>query len=67
MRHNKIIKYVVVVLSQLNYITALLYMFRLLSITIVRSTSNVSTEYDSGHTSVQLPSTSVAEFEQGRV
>ena len=67
MRHTKIIRHVAAVRTQLNYIAALLYMFRVLSSTIIRGTSNVSTAYGTGHTSVQLPSSNVAGFELGHV
>jgi len=49
--------------SQINYIAELLYMFRVLSTTIIPSTSNVSTDSVTGHTSVQLPSSNVDDFE----
>ena len=41
--------------SQFHFTTALLYMFRVLSTPIIRSTLTVSTAYGIGHTSVQLP------------
>ena len=63
MRHTKIIQHVAAVRSQLNYISALLYMFPGLSTLSIRRTSNVSTATVTGHTSVQLPSSNVAEFE----
>jgi hypothetical protein len=48
--------------SQFYFTAALLYMFRVLSTSIIRSTLTVSTASGTGHTSVQLPS-SVTEFE----
>ena len=49
--------------SQFYFTAALLYMFRVLSTPIIRSTLTVSTAFGTGHTSVQLPSSNVAEFE----
>ena len=48
--------------SQFYFTAALLYMFRVLSTLITRSTLTVSTASGTGHTSVQLPSSNVAEF-----
>ena len=48
---------------QFYFTAALLYMFPLLSTPIIRSTSTVSTASGTGHTSVQLPSSSVAKFQ----
>ena len=42
-------------------------MFRLLSTPIIRSTLTVSAAAGTGHTSVQLPSSNVAEFKLGHV
>ena len=49
--------------SQFYFIGALLYMFRLVSTPIIRSTLTVSTATGTGHTSVQLPSSNVTEFQ----
>ena len=48
------------VYTQFYFTAALLYMFRVLSTPIIRSTLTVSTASGTGHTSVQLPSSNVA-------
>jgi hypothetical protein len=53
--------------SQFYFTAGLLYMFRVLSTPIVRSKLTVSTASGTGHTSVQLPSSNVAEFKLGHV
>jgi len=67
MSHIKIIELVEAVRSQLNYNSVLLNMFRVLSTTNNRSTSNVSTASVTSNTTVQLPSSNVADFEIGHV
>ena len=52
--------------SQFYFTAALLYMFRVLSTSIISSTLTVSTASGTGHTSVQLPSSNVAEFTRPR-
>ena len=53
--------------SQFYFTAALLYMLRVLSTPIIRSTLTVSTASSTGHTSVQLPSSNVAKFELGHI
>ena len=52
-------------LYAVNFIPLLgsLYMFRVFYTPIIRSTLTESTASGTGHTSVQLPSSNVAEFE----
>ena len=52
-------------LCAVNFIltAVLLFMFRVLSTPIIRSTLTVSTASGTGRTSVQRPSSSVAEYE----
>jgi hypothetical protein len=57
-----IIQHDATVRGQFYFTTALLYIFRVLSTPIIRSTITVSTASGTGHTSVQLPSSNVAEF-----
>ena len=65
-RHcTTIIQQDVAVRSQFYFTAALLYMFRVFSTPIIRSTLTVSTASGTGHTSVQVPS-SVAKFELSR-
>ena len=63
-RHcTTIIQQDVAVRSQFYFTAALLYMFRVFSTPIIRSTLTVSTASGTGRTSVQLPSSNVAKFE----
>ena len=48
--------------GRVYFTVTLLYMFRALSTPIIRSTLTLSTASGTGHTSVQLPSSIVAEF-----
>ena len=61
--YTTIIQQDAAVRSQFYFTAALLYMFRVLSAPIIRSTLTVSTASGTGHTSVQLSSSNVAEFE----
>ena len=61
--YTTIIQQDAAVRSQFHFTAALLYMFRVLSTPIIRSILTVSTASGTGHTSVQLPSSIVAEFE----
>ena len=54
--YTTIIQQDAAVRSQFYFTAALLYMFRVLSMPIIRSTLTVSTASGAGHTSVQLPS-----------
>ena len=60
--HTTIIQQDAAVRSQFYFTAELLYMFRVLSTPIIRSTLTVSTASGTGHTPVQLPSSNVAEF-----
>ena len=54
--YTTIIQQDAAVRSKFYFTAALLYMFRVLSTPIIRSTLTVSTASGTGHTSVQLPS-----------
>jgi hypothetical protein len=60
--YTTIIQQDAAVRSQFYFTVALLYMFRVLSTPIIRSTLTVYTASSTGYTSVQLPSSNVAVF-----
>ena len=60
--YNTITQQDAAVRSQFHFTVTLLYVFRVLSTPIIRSTLTVFTASGTGHTSVQLLSSIVAEF-----
>jgi hypothetical protein len=65
--YSTIIQQDAAVRNQFYFTAVLLYMFRVLSTLIIRSTLTVPTASVTGRISVQLPSSNVAEFKLGHV